>query len=110
MGMILFAAMAAGSLAGLIITAILGGLAVAMIVKRAKNRLHGWWYFAVSFVVVLAVSILGVHEYPYGDVRGGSDYDVAMKNLFLQGAGYCAAPGFAAFLAAFAPMLAPKTT
>jgi len=100
--------MAAGCAVGLIVTAILGGLGVAGTVKRAKSRVHTWWYFAVAFAVVLFLLIFVVHEYPYAQTRAGSDYDIVVKNLFLQGLGYCAAPGIAAFFATLAAMLSPK--
>jgi 4-amino-4-deoxy-L-arabinose transferase-like glycosyltransferase len=107
MGLILVAGMAAGCAVGLIITAILGGLGVVLTIKIGKSRGRVWWYFAVAFVVAVALLILGVYHYPYAPARPGSDYDTVMKNSFLQGLGYCASLGLAAFLAALATLLAP---
>lgn len=58
--------------------------------------------------LVLIAGLFVVHEYPYAIVRPGSDYDVAMKNLILQGFGYSAIPGLASLLAAVATLLMPK--
>lgn len=90
------------------ITAILGALGAVLTVKIAKRRAHVWQCFAAAFAVALAVLILAVHHYPYGQVRPGSDYDIAMKNFFLRGLGYCASPGPAALLAALAAWLTAK--
>jgi hypothetical protein len=104
------AAMFAGCALGLIVSAIAGGAGVVLTMRSAKIRLRVWWSFAVVLVVVLSLCIVAVHQYPYGTVRPGSDYDVATKNLFLQGFGYCASLGTAALLAALATLLTPKKT
>ena len=41
-------------------------------------------------------------------MRPGSDYDIAMRNLFIQGIGFCAAPGPAALIGAVVALFAPK--
>jgi hypothetical protein len=71
-------------------------------IRRARGRSRVWWVFGAVFVGVLALCIVAVHRYPFDAVRPGSDYDVAMKNLFLQGFAYCASPGAAALLAGLA--------
>ena len=110
MGLILVAALFAGCVLGLIVTTILGGVGVLLTIKSAKTRIRVWWCFAAGFAVLLLLGIVAVHEYPYGVVRPGSDYNVAMKNFFLQGFGYCASPGPAALLAALGTWLMPKKT
>jgi Na+/proline symporter len=104
-GLILFAMMAAGAVLGLGITAVLGAMGVAMTAKRAKRHARVWRVFAAAFVALLCVLVALVYAYPYEQVRPGSDYEIAAKNLFLQGLGYCAAPGIAGLLAALAAMM-----
>lgn len=108
MGLILFIGLVAGCILGLIVTAILGGIAFLIKTRCAKNRVRVWRHIAVTFTVALLLLILAVHEYPYEPVKPGSDYDIAMKNMFLQGLGYCVVPGIAALLAALAAMLSPR--
>lgn len=108
MGLVLVAALFAGCALGLMVTAILGGVSILLTIKSAKTRIRVWWCFAVVFLVLQLLGIAAVHEYPYAPVRPGSDYDVAMKNFFLQGFGYCASPGLAGLLAAFGTWLMPK--
>jgi hypothetical protein len=110
MGLILVAALFAGCILGLLATALLGGVGVVLAIKGAKTHIRVWWCFAAVFVLLLPLGIVAVHEYPYAVVRPGSDYDVAMKNLFLQGLSYCASPGSAGLLAALATLLMPKKT
>jgi hypothetical protein len=107
-GLVVMAAMFAGCALGLIVTGLAGGPGVVLAVRSARIRSRVWWSFAVVFAVVLALGIVAVHQYPYGTVRPGSDYDVAAKNLFLQGFGYCASPGAAALLVGLATLLTPK--
>jgi hypothetical protein len=107
-GLILFAIMAAGAVLGLGITALLGGIGIAMTAKRAKsaqNRARVWRVFAAAFVGLLCILVAIVYAYPYEQVRPGSDYEIVAKNFFLQGLGYCAAPGIAGLLAALAAMM-----
>ncbi len=108
MGFILIAVMFAGGALGLVATTALGSVALALTTRSAKSRKYVWWTFAAAFGVGVTLCIVAVHEFPYGAVRPGSDYDVAMKNLFLRGLGYCASPGPAALLAALATRLLPK--
>jgi len=100
---------AAGCVVGLIVTAILGGVGFATTAKRAKTHVHAWRYFAVASGVFLCLLIVGVYVFPYETVKPSSDYDILARNLFLQGLGYCAAPGVAGLLAAIAARLSsPK--
>jgi len=108
MGIVLIAALVAGCAVGLVLTAILGGVGVTLTLKSAKDRPRVWWIFALVFAISLTLCIVAVHEYPYGVVRPGSDYDVAAKNLFLQGLGYCGSPGAAALPATLAALLTPE--
>jgi len=107
MGIMVFCAMLAGWVLGLTITAVLGAVGLGFAIKLAKSRNRVWWYFVVAFVVILPLVIFALQMIPYPHVRPGSDYDVAMKNLFLKGLGNCAAPGLAAFCAGFAAKLSP---
>jgi hypothetical protein len=66
-----------------------------------------WWYFSATLAATLFLLVLAVHEFPYEIAKPGSDYDIAMKNLFLQGLGYCTSPGMAALLAALATRMSP---
>lgn len=100
----------AGCALGVIVAVSVGGAGVLLAIKSAKKRRRVWWCFAGVFVVVLPLCIVAVQQYPYASVSPGSDYDVAMKNLFLQGFGYCAAPGPTALLAALATLWMPKKT
>jgi hypothetical protein len=108
MGLVLMAGLIAGCALGLIFAASVGGVGVLLAVKSAKRRRRVWWCFAAVFVVLLLLGIVAVHQYPFAAVSPGSDYDVALKNLFLQGLGYCATPGPAALLAALATLWMPK--
>jgi hypothetical protein len=108
MGLVLMAGLFAGCALGLVLAAILGGAGIWLMVRNAKARTRAWWCFAAVFLILLLVGIAAVHQYPYAPVRPGSDYDVAMRNLFLQGFGYCASPGPAALLAALAARLMPR--
>ena len=108
MGLILFAAMFAGGALGLIVTAFFGGVGVVLTSRNARQRTRVWGTFAVMFAIGLTLCILAVHFFPYAAVRPGSDYDVAMKNMFLQALGYCGSPGLAALAAALATLLMPK--
>ena len=98
MGMILIGALLVGCVLGVVIAAILGSAGLVVASKRAKTRAHVWRNFAVAFGVVLVLCVVVVYHFPYDIVRPGSDYDVAVKNLFLQGLAYCASPGVSALL------------
>jgi hypothetical protein len=108
MGLVLMAALAAGGVLGLIVTSVVGGGGVALTLRSAKTRSHAWRIFGAVCVIVLPLCIYAVHHLPYDPVSPGSDYDVAMKNLFLQALGYCASPGMAALAAGMATWLAPR--
>lgn len=110
MGLVLMAAMFAGWALGLMVTGAAGAAGVVLTIRSAETRLRAWWTFGVVFVIVLSLCLLAVHQYPFGEVRPGSDYDVAMKNLFFQGFAYCASPGGAALLAGLATLLTPRKT
>lgn len=98
----------AGCALGLMVAATGGGAGLLLAITTAKRRHRVWWCFAGVFVVALSTGIVAVHQYPYDHVRPGSDYDVALKNLFLQGLGYCATPGPAALLAGLATLFMPR--
>lgn len=108
MGLMLIAALFAGCVLGLMVTALPGGAGVMLAVKMAKSRRFVWWGFGLAFVIVLALCLGAVQDYPYGAVSPGSDYDVAMKNFFIEGVGYGASPGLAALLAGLATRLMPR--
>jgi len=108
MGLVLMAALAAGAVLGLIITGVFGGAGVALTLRSAKIRSLAGRIFGAVCVIVLPLCIIAVYQYPYAPVSPGSDYDVAMKNLFLQALGYCASPGIAALGAGMATWLAPR--
>ncbi len=108
MGVFLVAGMLAGCALGVIVTAALVGAGIIAAMKSAKSRMHVWWTFAAVFAIALTLCIIAVHEYPYGMASPGSDYDVVMKNFFLQGLGYCASLGLAALIAALTTFLAPR--
>lgn len=110
MGVILMAALFAGGVLGLLVTAILGGAGLVLAGRSAKTRVRAWWCFVMVFFVLLLAGIVAVHEYPHAPVRPGIDYDVLMRNLFFQGFGYCACPGLAGLLAALATRLMPRKT
>ncbi len=109
MGMILIGALLVGCVLGVVIAAILGSAGLVVASKRAKTRAHVWRNFAVAFGVVLVLCVVVVYHFPYDIVRPGSDYDVAVKNLFLQGLAYCASPGVSALLAGWMTLLRGKT-
>lgn len=102
------AGMFAGCALGLGVSAVAGGAGVALTTRSARARPYVWWTFAAVFVVVLSLCLVAVHQYPYGTARPGSDYDIVMKNLFLEWFGYCASPGVAALVAAVATLLMPR--
>lgn len=108
MGLFLIGGMFAGCILGLVVTVVLGGTGVVVAIKSAKIRVCVWSCFTAAFAILLSLCIAAVHKYPYGTVRPGSDYGIWMKNLFLQGFGYCASPGLAALLGAFVTLFAPK--
>jgi hypothetical protein len=108
MGMFLMGALVLGFAVGLMITGLLGTLAILLTIKSAQRRNQVWQSFAAVFAVVLALLLLVVYLYPYEHVRPGSDYDIAMKNFFMQALGYSASVGGAAFLASLATLLCPK--
>ncbi len=108
MGVFLFGGMLAGCIFGFAVTAVLGTVGLAVTIRLARTRIRAWRWFAVAVALLCLLCLIAVHVYPYPAVRPGSDYDVAMKNLFLQGLGYCASPGLAILLAALATMCAPK--
>lgn len=108
MGLVLMIGLLGGCVLGLLVAVSVGGAGVLLAIKSAKKRRNVWWCFAGLFVVVMPLCIVAVHRYPYAPVSPGSDYEVAMKNLFLQGLGYCAAPGATALFAAIATLWMPK--
>lgn len=102
--------MLVGCALGLTVTAIMAGLSVFLVIKSAKTRFRVWWGFGFMFAFLLGLGIIGVHEFPYALARPGSDYEVVLVNMFLQGFGYCACPGPAALLAALGTWLMPRHT
>jgi hypothetical protein len=108
MGLILIAAMFAGGALGLMISGT--GLAVGLIATKraAASRKGVWKMFWMAFGVLLVLLIVGVQLYPYDPVKPGSDYDVTMKNLFLQALGYCGSPGIAGLVAALTTKWCPQ--
>lgn len=100
MGRVLIGALIVGGALGLMLTTITGGAGVFLTARNAKNRSQFLWRFAVAGVIVLTLCVVAANQHPYATVRPGSDYDVALQNLFLQCFGYCASPGTAALMAA----------
>ncbi len=108
MGVILLAGQLAGIVGGVIISTILTVLAVTLASKAATRRKHTWWFFGAATTILATILILAVNAYPWPTVRPGSDYDIAMKNLFFSGLAYTTCPGVAAILAAVATLVLPK--
>lgn len=108
MGLVLMAALATGGVLGLIVTGISGGVGVALTLRSAKTRSYAWRIFGAVCGILLPLCIIAVYQYPHAPVNPGSDYAVAMTNLFLQALGYCASPGIAALGAGMATWLAPR--
>lgn len=106
MGFILAGGMAAGFILGLLLTAVTGAVAVVLLLRWVKQRRNVWPVFFPVAVAMLAFLIVLVRIYPFEPVTPGSDYDIAMKNLFVQGLGYGVSPGVAALMAALASRLA----
>lgn len=106
MGLVVMAALAAGGVLGLIISTVLGGAAVLLTLRRARRGERVWCVFAAASLAATVLLVISVYCYPYAPVRGGSDYDIAARNLFLQGLGYCLAPGVAGVLAALISLAA----
>jgi len=101
MGIFLGVAGLAGLMIGQMITILLGSIAFA-ITQNANRRIYAWPFFTIMFAIVLLPLMLVVSNYPYEHVRPGNDYDILMKNIFMQGFGYSASVGVAALLAALA--------
>lgn len=99
MGVILIIGLLAGIVCGLVVTAILGTGAVVVARKQSARRRHVWPALGAAAVVLTPLLMLAVYRYPWPAVRPGSDYNIAMQNLFLGGIGYGASPGMAALLA-----------
>ena len=99
MGMILGFALFGGVLIGAVVSIALCVLAIVIIRKVSHERLNVGRLFVAGFFVFLSALLLGISYYPFASVRPGSDYDVAMKNFFLQGIFYAVNPGVAAMLA-----------
>lgn len=108
MGFIIFVIMSVGCVMGLAVTATLGTLSVLIIYRRTRRNVRSWWTSAAVFAAVLILLVICLRAYPYAPVSPGSDYDIMAKNLFLQGLGYCAAPGIAALAAALVAVLSVK--
>lgn len=108
MGLIIFVIMSVGCVMGLAVAATLGTLSVLMIYKRGCRHVGLRWISAAVFAAVLILLVIGVRRYPYAPVSPGSDYAIMARNLFLQGLGYCAAPGIAALSAALVTVLSVK--
>ena len=108
MGRVLIGALIVGGALRLMLTTITGGAGVFLTARNAKNRSQFLWRFAVAGVIVLTLCVVAANQHPYATVRPGSDYDVALQNLFLQCFGYCASPGTAALVAAMTTWFAPR--
>jgi hypothetical protein len=100
----------AGCVLGFMISSVAGGAAMFVAFRNARHRTGVWWIFLAVFAIALLITIVAVYHYPYATPRPGSDYDVALRNLFLKGLGYCACLGPAALIAALATFLAPRKT
>jgi len=107
MGVILAGGMAAGFVIGFALTAGTGAAAIFLLLRFVGRRRNVWPVFFPVAGVALLLMIALVQLYPYEAVTPGSDYDIAMKNLFLRGFGYGLAPGVAALAGALASRLAP---
>ena len=108
MGMVLMVAMAVGGIVGLVINGILGTTGLIMTARNSNKRARVWLYFFATVAIAMPIIVFAVYSFPYAQAKPGSDYDIVMKNLFLQAVGYCASPGAAALIAALATYLAPR--
>lgn len=99
MGMILGFALFVGVLIGAGASVALCIFAMVIIRKISHARLKVWRLFVTGFVVCLSALLLIISYHPFASVSPGSDYDVVMKNFFMQGVFYAASPGVAAMLA-----------
>ena len=108
MGLIIGFGMFVGCVIGLVVTVAFGGWGIWLAIRKAKHVKRIWYVFATMLAIILIVGMIGVHEYPYESVRPGNDYGIVMKNMFLQGLGYCTVPGIAAFLAALVTFAIPQ--
>ena len=99
MGMILGFALFVGALISTVVSVVLCVLAIVMIRKASHERLNVWPLSVAGFVVCLSALLFVISYYPFASVSPGTDYDVTMKNFFLQGILYGVSPGVAAILA-----------
>lgn len=106
MGIFFGFAASVGMMIGLTITILLGSIAFA-IMQNANRRIYTRPFFTIMFAIVLLPLMLVVSYYPYEQVRPGDDYDIAMRNIFMQALGYSASFGIAALLAALAVLSCP---
>lgn len=93
---------------GLVVTAIAGGAGLVLASRSSRTRTRHWRAFTAVFVIILSLCLLGVNQFPYDTARPGADYDIIMRNSFLQTLGYSASPGVAALLAALVAMMTPR--
>jgi len=107
MGVFLFGSLLAGLLAGLVISAILGGLTTFLLVRLQSRRQYVIPIFFFVAGTVLTACIFGIRLFPFDWGRPGSNYDLAMSNLFWAALSYGASLGTAAGVAAIITLLIP---
>ena len=108
MGVILIVALLVGIVCGLVLSLVLGFIAAFATRKQSKHRRHVWPAFGIGMAALVPVLAIVFHAYPLPEIRAGSDYDIAFKNLFISGLCYAAIPGCAAILALVATFVLPK--
>jgi hypothetical protein len=105
MGIILAVFCMAGFLVGLLISAVLIGVAALCMQRDAKQRRHGWWSFCIITVLMVPCALLLVHSRPAALHLPDS---VDWKNLFLNFVGYGGSLGAAAAIACLVTLIIPR--
>jgi hypothetical protein len=108
MGIVLMIGLLVGVAVGMAVSVALVVNTVLLTRKQVSRRQHVWRTFGGAMALFLALLWVAVYFYPLPAVRPGSDYDVALKNLFISGFAYAAAPGFAALFAFVVTLALPR--
>ena len=108
MGIVLGFALVVGGFIGVMVTGLSGYFAVTMVVRRAGKMRHVWLTSATVAAISLGILVFVTRRLSDAPGNPGGDYYVLMKNFFIRGLGYAAAPGIAALLGALALPLCPS--
>ena len=108
MGIVLLIGLLVGIIVGMAVSAALVLITVLLTRKQVSRRKHVWRIFCGGMALFMALLWVAVYFYPLPTVRPGSDYDIALKNLFISGFAYAAAPGFAALFAFVVTLALPR--